>query len=756
LKLTEDEIASLAERARAVVIRSVSHRNVCVVSRDDSDPIKRLRHKLDLSQSHMKGDMLGGDITFSYASDQWEGAPQEISALTNRWAHDRGNPAGMKSLYWACGNARGLHFWPCAGLNSGWHSSRGADIEVLIDAPAPSGHEKFARDVINTNGLWDVMTWDSKQTEAFISAMGPDGGDQSHWRVLASLLHDAGLDAKKILLEFANSTALLYTLLAKRRALGQDVPDLPHAKEMIKFLKTVLVAEGYRLKEDVFVDFIAHLANTLPGMAPQWNGSQIGDIFLNGTAVPPGDLADLALDDTQGAEWRLLVSITTTEPAGTIFARSFANGMWQKGQDGSQCKMLFTMGGVLCFDIGWVGCLQGTTRVDDGLPHLVGVELRDRQYVLLVDDQVDATVTTNKKTLPLVKDPPETMFFKELAIAVPDDTMLRNALAVQKLRQPGGGLHGLSQPWFWQPGSRFLVGVNFTLEDVLEVDANREVASLRFTLEFHWYHPQLCDWSKRDDSFANFDEACTDAGEPQPSFPNATEDPVFSSITRRRDMSASCIVTTFCGSGIFYDPVNVRDFPFDSQDFPVVIKVHGGSLGIARQLVPMEFLPERVAKTNTANLNPEWVIAQPTFKFEETQFTVGIRMKRKPNYYLMNIVLPLAVIGTLSFTVFVIEADSFADRFSVLGTIMLTAIASKFTYADSTPKVTYQTWMDKYVLSIFVFLGILTVVLAGVTAYIVEQEDSDDFRKFDLSCFVAFGIAWLVGHASVLAKVIRS
>jgi len=95
--------------------------------------------------------------------------------------------------------------------------------------------------------------------------------------------------------------------------------------------------------------------------------------------------------DMSGIEpFKLTARIETTQKAGTIAAKAFTEsghpgGLWKSGGGGGQGKILFLRDGKVCFDIGWVGVVCGTTDVNDGAEHEVGVEFASGQYHVLVE-----------------------------------------------------------------------------------------------------------------------------------------------------------------------------------------------------------------------------------------------------------------------------------------------------------------------------------------------------------------------------------
>ncbi len=80
-------------------------------------------------------------------------------------------------------------------------------------------------------------------------------------------------------------------------------------------------------------------------------------------------IADL---DMFGNDFTIRARLSTTED-GTIFSRTPRADAWKP--DG---QSLFIRGGRLCYDVGWVGAVQSSTRINDGRPHDVALTWRKR------------------------------------------------------------------------------------------------------------------------------------------------------------------------------------------------------------------------------------------------------------------------------------------------------------------------------------------------------------------------------------------
>ena len=79
------------------------------------------------------------------------------------------------------------------------------------------------------------------------------------------------------------------------------------------------------------------------------------------------------------------------------------------------------------------------------------------------------------------------------------------------------------------------------------------------------------------------------------------------------------------------------------------------------------------------------------------------------------------------------------------GTMMLTVIASKFSYADSVPRIGYLTFLDNYVFVSFVFLTILVGGTAITAHYWLEapeiaQETDNIVFLVSLSLWALFNL----------------
>jgi hypothetical protein len=113
------------------------------------------------------------------------------------------------------------------------------------------------------------------------------------------------------------------------------------------------------------------------------------------------------------------------------------------------------------------------------------------------------------------------------------------------------------------------------------------------------------------------------------------------------------------------------------------------------------------------------------------------------------------MISTLIFMDFCIEFTELGDRASVTLTLLLTLVAQKFTLSPDVPKISYLTFLDKYILSC-----LLLVILVAIENMIVIILKNYEFKSETLQkneyIFgqVLFGI-WIVWHIIIGYKINR-
>ena len=143
---------------------------------------------------------------------------------------------------------------------------------------------------------------------------------------------------------------------------------------------------------------------------------------------------------------------------------------------------------------------------------------------------------------------------------------------------------------------------------------------------------------------------------------------------------------------------------------------------------------------NFASIDPscsimdEWDLESAMLEFGDIQHTnhvkLILRLKMKRRYFAVvtNQMAPMVVLTGLSLSACSLDAEEeITDRLIVLITILLTIVSFHFIIAQELPNVAYLTFIDKYILSAYLFLALNSIETA-FGKYIGEENDKYTFK----------------------------
>jgi hypothetical protein len=84
-------------------------------------------------------------------------------------------------------------------------------------------------------------------------------------------------------------------------------------------------------------------------------------------------------------------------------------------------------------------------------------------------------------------------------------------------------------------------------------------------------------------------------------------------------------------------------------------------------------------------------------------------MARRPGAYIWNILMPMSFLTTMGVFTYGLPPSDMDGRLGICLTLLLTAVAYKFTAAEGLPKLGYLTALDKFVFGSIFFLTLLAV-----------------------------------------------
>jgi hypothetical protein len=164
--------------------------------------------------------------------------------------------------------------------------------------------------------------------------------------------------------------------------------------------------------------------------------------------------------------------------------------------------------------------------------------------------------------------------------------------------------------------------------------------------------------------------------------------------------------------GEFTAPLDLREFPFDSQRLAIEI--------VARGHTPEEvrFAPdESVMGMEDSVTLTDWTIGARGSDFQVQMY---FEIQRDLRYYYLKIFLPLTLIICMSWAVFWINPNHLPSQIGVSTSAVLTLIAFQFSLGYMLPRLAYLTRADRFVIgSTFLVFGAFGEAL--VTSYLAEH-----------------------------------
>ncbi len=156
---------------------------------------------------------------------------------------------------------------------------------------------------------------------------------------------------------------------------------------------------------------------------------------------------------------------------------------------------------------------------------------------------------------------------------------------------------------------------------------------------------------------------------------------------------------------------DLRRLPFDTQLLTVEIESFAWSSRYLQFIVE-----EDIVGFSTDFSIPEWEITSIEEHIEEKQeirdrvpyseLITEITIQRDPGFFVFKIMIPLAIIVTISWAVFWMIGDTLADRMSVSFTGVLTSVAYQFIVSENVPRHVYNSYLDAMILFSFIMMAL--------------------------------------------------
>ena len=253
------------------------------------------------------------------------------------------------------------------------------------------------------------------------------------------------------------------------------------------------------------------------------------------------------------------------------------------------------------------------------------------------------------------------------------------------------------------------------VSDIDEVDSANQSFVANVYVEFRWHDPRLATADSSSRSVA-FNEAW------HPRIQIVNQQHIFRTFPESFEVSKEGQVTyrqRYWGN--FSQPLDLREFPMDSQQLEIQIVAVGyneNEVLFVQNPDEPSGLADKLSMTEwkVSHWIAEAMVYLPTKNVEPLSgFHLVIYADRDVMYYAIKIVTPLLLIVAMSWLVFWIDPKESGSKISVAITAMLTLIAYRFSIGELVPKVSYLTRLDYFILgsTLMVFLALLLVIITS-------------------------------------------
>jgi hypothetical protein len=289
------------------------------------------------------------------------------------------------------------------------------------------------------------------------------------------------------------------------------------------------------------------------------------------------------------------------------------------------------------------------------------------------------------------------------------------------------------------------VELSIFLLDLDGIDSASQSFQANVYFEATWKDPRLAEASRGGDLTRRLDEIW------HPRLQILNQQRIWSSMPDVAEIAPDGTVTQRARVwGNFSQPLDLREFPFDSQriEIPVV------AAGYTSDEVTLS--PGRQSGIGETFSIADWTIADWQMTTEvvipgvEGAQDAGVAMvleaERFRGYYWLKVIAPLILIVAMSWAVNWIDPKDAGTKISITITAMLTLIAYRFAIGAALPQISYLTRMDFFILfsTILIYASLITVVTTAAFSNMGKPEIAKRIDQVSRWGFPLFFVAsWI-------------
>jgi len=204
--------------------------------------------------------------------------------------------------------------------------------------------------------------------------------------------------------------------------------------------------------------------------------------------------------------------------------------------------------------------------------------------------------------------------------------------------------------------------------------------------------------------------------------------------------------------GTFSYPMNLRDFPLDKHSLEIKVVAAGYRSDDVKFVIDDERTGIADILTVTDWKIVSWEVYPESMKLGPgLPTTYGLifefRADRLVGFYVIKVLLPLALIIFMSCIIFFIEPIHVGPKFSIAITAMLTLIAYRFLLGNLLPRISYLTRMDYFLFgsTILVFAVLVETAITARLMGLKKEQLAKTVDYWSRWIFTALFVVIIVG-----------
>lgn len=205
--------------------------------------------------------------------------------------------------------------------------------------------------------------------------------------------------------------------------------------------------------------------------------------------------------------------------------------------------------------------------------------------------------------------------------------------------------------------------------------------------------------------------------------------------------------------GCFLENLELDEFPFDTQDLTLTVTSERSECELELEedhseissINVQSFVDEQEWKLHSHVETWKRVTTRiyHNSKFKHPAISTSCRASRRPGFFIWNIFLVMLFICSLAFTTFTVDFRKPENRLQLSFILLLTTITFKFVVSQTLPRISYLTYLDKYILT---SMGILCGVCMWHSIVPLMENNMPLALTADRCALIVLGSGYFMFH----------